>query len=102
MTDSPTTGIDISGPNGEKAAFSIQAVDHILALIERMWGRFLDWGHDNPLLFICFLIFLLIAFWIWQRARVDISKMKQDYSDARSNAKTQLALPLPANDQPRL
>lgn len=65
-----------------------------LAAIERMWDHTLVWCAKHPILFIIFLLFLLGAYWIRRRSKVDETVMKLEYERARSEAKGQMSLPL--------
>jgi hypothetical protein len=94
-----TSGLNLAGP-GETLSISADMADHLFASLERMFGQFLAWAHDNPLLFMTFLIFLLLAYWVRRRSKVDEVSMKLEYNARRSTAKTQLPLPLPSIEEP--
>ncbi|MGH6818525.1 MAG: hypothetical protein ACREC1_07115 [Methylovirgula sp.] len=98
MTDQPNSGIEISTPLGGKISISGSAVDHILASFERVWRESLEWAQHNPILFLAFLIIVAAVIVAWRRSVVDIEQMKLEYDNARSQARTQLPLPLPNND----
>jgi hypothetical protein len=94
VTDESLNGIQFKGSDGTEISASLEAVNLVLASLERMWNSALEWAHSNPPLFVAFLIFLLIALFIFVKGRSDIAKMKLEYENARKNAKTQNQLPL--------